>query len=89
MDTLGDYHTELSQIEKNKCHMVSLYMESKKKRKIQMNVFTKWKETQRLGRQTYGYQRGNVVGVKGIHPECGINIYTLPYIKCIINKDLL
>ena len=25
-----------------------------------MNVFTKWKQTQRLGKQTYGYQRGNV-----------------------------
>ena len=64
MDTLGDYHTKLSQIEKNKYHMVSLYMESKKKkeRKIQMNVFTKWKQTQRLGKQTCGYQRGHVVG---------------------------
>ena len=33
MDTLGDYHTKLSQIEKNKYHMVSLYMESKKRKK--------------------------------------------------------
>ena len=62
MDTLGDHHTKLSRTEKSKYHMVSLYMESKKKRKIQMNVFTKWKQTQRLGKQTYGYQRGNVVG---------------------------
>ena len=28
-------------------------------------------------------------GVEGIYPEFRINIYTLPYIKYITNKDLL
>ena len=52
-----------------------------------MNLFTKQKQTHRLQKQTYGYQRGNVWG--GINQEFGINIYTLLYIKQIINKDLL
>ena len=29
---------------------------------IQMNLLTIQKQTHRLGKQTYGYQRGNVVG---------------------------
>ena len=29
---------------------------------IQMNLFTKQKQTHRLGKQTYGYQRGKVEG---------------------------
>ena len=29
---------------------------------IQMNLFTKQKETHRLRKETYGYQRGNVGG---------------------------
>ena len=30
-------------------------------KKIQMNLFTKQKQTYRYQKQTYGYQRGNVV----------------------------
>ena len=52
-----------------------------------MNLFTKQKQTHRLRKQIYGYQRGKVWG--GIIQEAGINIYTLVYIKQIINKDLL
>ena len=51
-----------------------------------MNLFTK--QTHRHRKQTYGYQRGKV-GVGGINWEFGINVYTLLYIKYIINKDLL
>ena len=32
------------------------------KKKIQMNLFTKWKQTYRHQKQTYGYQRGNMEG---------------------------
>ena len=32
------------------------------KKMIQMNVFTKQKQTHRLREQTYGYQRGRVGG---------------------------
>ena len=38
-----------------------LYVESLKK-KIQMNLFTKQKQTHSLQKQTYGYQRGNMWG---------------------------
>ena len=37
-----------------------LYVESKKV--IQMNLFTKQKQTYRYRKQTYGYQRGKVAG---------------------------
>ena len=45
---------------------------------IQMNLFTKG---------NYGYQGGQREG--GINWKFGINIYTLLYLKQIINKDLL
>ena len=46
--------SEVSQKEKDKCHMISLLLESKKN----TQMFTKQKQTHRLRKQTYGYQRG-------------------------------
>ena len=46
---------EISQKEKDKYHMISLICGIKK---IQMNLFTKQKQTHRHRKQTYGYQRG-------------------------------
>ena len=46
--------SEVSQTEKDKYHDIA-YMWNLKK-KIQMNLFTKQKETHRHGKQTYGYQ---------------------------------
>ena len=48
--------SEVSQVEKDKYNMISLYVESKKM--IQMNFFIKQKQTHRHRKQTYGYQRG-------------------------------
>ena len=45
---------------------------------MQMNLFRKQKETHRLQKQTYSYQRGKV---GGINWEIGIDLYTLLYIK--------
>ena len=53
-----------------------------------MNLFTKRKQTHRHRKQTSGYQRGKVEGGR-INQEVGINIYTLLYIKQVVNKDLL
>ena len=61
------------------------HVESKKI--IQMNLFTKQKQTHRHRKQTYCYQRGK--GGGGINQEFGINRYTLLYIKQINNKDVL
>ena len=55
---------------------------------IQMNLFTKQKQTHRHRKQTYGYQRGKG-GEGGINQRFGINRYTLLHIKQINNKDLL
>ena len=52
-----------------------------------MNLFTKQKKTHRLREGTYGYQ-GEGWG-RGIYWECGINMYTILYLKQITNKDLL
>ena len=48
--------SEVSQTEKDKYHTYHLYVESKKKM-IQMNLFTKQKQTHRHRKQIYGYQR--------------------------------
>ena len=52
-----------------------------------MKSFTKQKHTHRLQKQSYGCQKGNV-GVR-INYEFEMNIYTILYIKKVINKDLL
>ena len=52
-----------------------------------MKLFTKQKQTHRLRKQTYSYQRGKVGG--RIDWEFGIDIYTLLYLKQITNKVLL
>ena len=77
--------SEVSQKEKDKYHMISLIRRIQKM--IQINLFTKQKQTYRLRKQTCGYQRGKVGGERNW--EFGIDIYTLLYIKQIINKDLL
>ena len=64
--------SEISQTEKDKNHMILLILEFK--HMIQMNLFTKQKQTHRHGKQTYGYQREQ--GRGGINQEFGIKIYT-------------
>ena len=46
---------------------------------VQMNLFTKQKQSYRCRKQIYGY-RGVTAG-GGINWEIGIDIYTLLYIK--------
>ena len=60
MDWPRDYHTEWSQKDKDKYCMISLIYECKKM--IQMNLFTKQKQTHRHRKQTYGYQSGEGLG---------------------------
>ena len=57
MDGPRDYYIKWSKSEKDKYDIT--YMWSLKK-KIQKNLFTKQKQTHRLGKQTYGYQSGKV-----------------------------
>ena len=47
---------EVSQTEKDKYHMISVYVKSKQM--VQINFFTNQKQTHRHRKQTYGYQRG-------------------------------
>ena len=67
MDETRDYHTKLSKSEKEKyiCLHAEYYKKKKKEKKVQMNVFTKQKETLRLQKQTYGYQNGKAGGRGG------------------------
>ena len=51
----------LSEVSQTNTNIIyHLYVESKKV--IQMNLFTKQKQTHRLRKQTYDYQRGKVGG---------------------------
>ena len=55
-----DCHTEQRKTEKEKYHMTGfLYMQNLKRNYTneQTNLFTKQKQTHRLRKQTYGYQR--------------------------------
>ena len=64
MDRPRDCHTKWS---KTKTNIIwyQLFVESKKKKKIQK--LTKQKQTHRLKKQTYCYQRGKVAGWEGIN----------------------
>ena len=53
---------------------------------ILMNLFTKQKQTHRLGEQTYGYEGERV---EGKYLEFGIDMYTLLYFKYITNNHLV
>ena len=57
------------------------------KKMIQMNLFTKQKQTHSYRKQIYGYQRGK--GEGRINQEFGISRCKLLYIEWIKNKVLL
>ena len=86
IDVPRDCHIEWSksnrerQILHNMAYMRNLIM-------IQMNLFTKQKQTHRLIEWTYGYQEGRVGG--GIVREFETDMHTMLYLKWIPNKDLL
>ena len=61
MDGPRDYHIKWSKSDKDKYRMISLICGIFSK-KIQMNLFTKQKQTHRLWKQIYGYKREDVVG---------------------------
>jgi len=51
--------SEVSQTERGECQMMSLNVESKKKKVIQMELILQNRSRlARHGKQTYGYQRG-------------------------------
>ena len=63
MDEPRDYHTKWSKPDRERQISYDIaYMWNLKKKKIQMNLFTKQKETHRDRKQTYGYQRGKGAG---------------------------
>ena len=77
--------SEVSQTEKGKHHTISILCRILKM--VQMSLRTEQKQAHRHIKQTYGFQGGKWSG--GINWEIGIDMYTLLYIKQIINKDLL
>ena len=87
MDGPHACHTKWSKSDKEKYPMVSLMCRILKEM-IQMNSFTRQKQTYRLRGWTYGYQWGRMSGEEIVR-EFGIDMYTLLYLKWITNKDLL
>ena len=75
--------SEISQTEKDKYHMISLTCGIKKC--IQMNLYTKLKQTHRHRKQAYGYQNESRKG----RDTLGVHIYTLLHIMQITDKGLL
>ena len=59
------------------------------KKKMEMNLFIKWKQTHRLKKKKIVVTSGRRVSWGGIDCEFGIDINTLLYLKGITNKDLL
>ena len=78
MDGPRDHHTKWSKSNRERQISYDITYMWNIKKMTQMNLFTKQKQTQRLWKQTYGYQRGKVGG--GINKDFGINIYILLYI---------
>ena len=65
MDRPRDYHTKWSKPDRERqISYDSTYINMWNK-KIQMNLYTKQKETHRHRNQTYGYQMGKAWGVGG------------------------
>ena len=54
---------------------------------VQMNLFTKQKQSHRHREQTYGYQGEKELG--GMSQEIGTDIYILLYMNQITNKNIL
>ena len=80
-----DYHTKLSNSEKDKYHMISLICGILKNDTNELIYKT---EIELQMQKTNLWLPGGRVG-GGINREIGIDIYTLLYIKQITNKDLL
>ena len=83
IDGPRDCHTE--KVTQRKTYIIwhHLYVKLKKKM-VQMNLFTKEKQSHRWRKQTYGYQweiRG------GINWEIGIDMYTL-YVHSVMSDSL-
>ena len=51
--------SKVTQIGKEKYHMISLICGIQKKKMMQMNLYIKLKQTHRHKKQIFGYQRGN------------------------------
>ena len=77
--------SEVSQTEKDKYHMISLICRILKKNDT--HELIKQKQTHRLRKQTYGYQKGKMLGEE-IDWEFGIDRYPLLYLV-MTNRDLL
>ena len=85
MNGPGDYHTTGVKSDRVRQAWYHLYAESKKM--IHMNLFTTQRQTHRLRKQNYGYQRGKAGG--GINREFGTDTHSLLYWKQITSKGLL
>ena len=80
MDGPGGYYAKWSKPDRERQISYDITYMWDLKKMIQMNLFTKQKQTLRLQKQPYGYQKGKVGG-GGINWEFGSNIYALLYIK--------
>ena len=76
MDLESVIQSEVSQKEKNKHRILSIYVESRKM--VRMNLFAVWEKRHRRRECTCGHSGE---GVGGTNWEIRIDIYTLPCVK--------
>ena len=62
MDGPGDHHTKQGKPDRERQILYDITYMWNLKKMIQMNLFTKQKQTHRCRKQTYGYQREKVGG---------------------------
>ena len=80
MDGPRKCHTGWSKLDREEKYCIA---SSNLKELIQINLLTKQKESHRLRKWTYGCEGGGIVR------EFWKVMYTLPYSKWVINKDLV
>ena len=80
-----NYCTKWGRSDKEKCSMISLICRIQKM--IQMNLFTKQKQTHGLQKQTYGYQKGKAREKAKL--RVGIWYVHILHMEWMINGDLL
>ena len=77
----------LTEVSQKKTTIVSYHLYVEPKKMMQMNSFTKQKQTHSLQKQTYGCQRGK--GRGGMNQDFGNVKCTHLYMEWMVNGDLL
>ena len=88
MDGPRDYHIKKSKSDR-KTNIIWYHLHVESKKRVQVNLFSEQKQTHRLWKQTYGYQREQAGGRGGVDRGFGIGICTLWCMEWLASGALL